>query len=148
MTISAIQPARARSAKRGISRLLGAAAFAMAAGLAMTEANAQGAMGWLELKPASGRNSVQITAHALALEKIAGLEFTMSVQHEGRGGKSSSRQSGRLDLAAGETKVLSSTAIAIEPGDNLTVILRLMEHGQEVFSTVMSAKPGPERQTL
>ncbi len=82
MTFSAIQPARARSAKRGILRLLGAAAFAMAAGLAMTEANAQGAMGWLELKPASGRNSVQITGHALALEKIAGLEFTMSVQHE------------------------------------------------------------------
>lgn len=111
-------------------------------------ANAQGPMGWLELKPVPGRNIVQITGHALAFEKAAGLHFTLSVLRENRGSKSNSRQSGRIDLAAGETKVLSSASINVEPGDNLTIELKLLDHGQEVFSTVMSAKPPAGGQTL
>ena len=91
---------------------------------------------------------VQIISHALALEKAAGFEFAMSVSRESRGSKSATRQAGRFDLSAGETKVLSSTAINIEPGDKLTVELKILEHGQEVFSTVMSATPAPDRQTL
>ena len=148
MTFNAIRSDNGRFPKRRLMRLWGAAAFAIAAGLAMTEANAQQAMGWLELKPVPGRNMVQITGHALGLEKAAELDFTMSVLHENRGGKSNSRQTGRISLAAGETKVLSSTSINIEPGDGLTAVLKILDHGQEVFSTVMTAKPSPDRQTL
>jgi hypothetical protein len=114
---------------------------------AMTGANAQQAIGWLELKPLPGRHMVQITGHALALEKAESLEFTISVAREGGGGKSVSRQSGRIGLNAGEEKVLSSTSINIEPGGGLTVTLKILDRGQEVFSTVMSSKQ-TEKQTL
>jgi hypothetical protein len=139
--------ASARPPKRQFPRFWGAAIFAIAMGAAMTGANAQQALGWLELKPLPGRNMVQITGHALALEKAAGLEFTMSVAREGGGSKSVSRQGGRIDLDAGAEKTLSSTSINIEPGGDLTITLKILNRGQEVFSTVMSAKP-PDKQSL
>ena len=113
----------------------------------MNDANAQQVMGWLELKPLPGRNMVQITGHALALEKIAGLEFTMSVVREG-GGKSVSQQKGQIALDAGETKALSSASVNVGPGGTLTVTLKILDHGQEVFSTVMSSATHLDRQTL
>ena len=113
----------------------------------MSGASAQQVMGWLELKPLPERNMVQITGHALALEKIAGLEFTMSVVREGAGGKSISQQKGQIGLGAGETKVLSVASVSAGPGVTLTITLKILDHAQEVFSTVMSAKP-PDRQTL
>jgi hypothetical protein len=116
-------------------------------GAAMTGANAQQVLGWLELKPLPGRNMVQITGHALALERVAGLEFMISVAREGSGGKSVSRQSGRIDLHAGENKSLSSTSINVQPGSDLTITLNILDRGQEVFSAVMTAKQ-PERQSL
>ena len=132
---------------RRFSRLWRAAAFTIAAGAGMSGASAQQVMGWLELKPLPGRNMVQITGHALALEKIAGLEFTMSVVREGAGGKSISQQKGQIGLGAGETKVLSVASVSTSPGATLTITLKILDHAQEVFSTVMSAKP-PDRQTL
>ncbi len=111
-------------------------------------ASAQTPMGWLELEPVPGRNAaVKITGHALAFEKVAGLEFIFSVRRENGGSKSSSRQAGRIDLSAGETKVLSTSSINVEPGDSLTVELKMLDHGQVVFSTVMSAR-APGGQTL
>jgi 3-hydroxymyristoyl/3-hydroxydecanoyl-(acyl carrier protein) dehydratase len=147
MKFNEFNSTNARFPKRKLLRLLGAAAFTIATGVAMTEANAQ-VMGWLELKPGSGRNVVQITGHALALEKAAGLEFTISVMRENHGNKTNSRQAGRIGLAAGETKVLSSTSINVEPGDNLRIELKILDNGQEVFGTVMSAKPSVGGQTL
>ncbi len=70
------------------------------------------------------------------------------MKRENRGSKSNSRQAGRLDLAAGETKVLSSASINVEPGDTLTIELKILDRGQEVFSTVMSGKPPAQGQTL
>jgi hypothetical protein len=113
----------------------------------MPEASAQQAMGWLEIKHSQG-HTVQIVGHALALEKAEGLDFVLSVIRKSGGSKSETRQAGKLSLSAGETKVLSSSAINIDPGDNVMVELKILDHGQEVFSTVMSAKPAPERQTL
>jgi hypothetical protein len=105
-------------------------------------------LGWFELKPVSGQNAVQIIGHAVAFEQVAGLDFTIGVQRENRGNKSNSRQAGRIDLAAGETKVLSSASINIEPGDDLTIELKLLDHGQEVFSMVMSTKRTTGGKTL
>jgi hypothetical protein len=137
-----------RLRKRRFLPVWGAVAFAVAGGLGVSEAEAQQAMGWLEIKQAPGQHMVQITGHALALEKVEGADFTLSVTRASRGGKSNSRQAGRISLGAGETKVLSSTAINLEPGDGLMVELKILEQGREVFSTVMSAKPTGEGQTL
>ena len=148
MTTGALHSADARFPGRRLLRPWAAAVFAIAGGLTVTEANAQQAMGWLEIQPAQGRNMVQIIGHALALDKTDGLDFTLSVTRKSHGGKSESRQAGRISLGAGESKVLSSAAINFEPGDNLTVELKISAHGQEVFSTIMSAKPAPDGQTL
>jgi hypothetical protein len=147
MTVNTVQFSNSRRPGRRLLRLWAAAAFTIAAGAGMSGASAQQVMGWLELKPLPGRNMVQITGHALALEKIAGFEFTMSVVREGAGGKSISQQKGHIDLAAGETKVLPVASVNTGPGVTLTITLKIMDHAQEVFSTVMSAKP-PDRQTL
>ena len=110
------------------------------AGIAMSgAAGAQPPMGWIELRPVPGRSAVEIVGHALAFENAAGLEFRMSVRRENRGNRTDSRQARRIDLAAGETKVLSAASINVEPGDSLTLELRLLDRGQEVFSTIMSA---------
>jgi hypothetical protein len=142
---SPLPPLRRRA--RRLSRLWGAVAFMIAAEAAMTGASAQQVMGWVELKPLPERNIVQITGHVLALEKAAGLEFTMSVEREGGGGKSVSRQAGQVGLDAGETRILSTASVSVVPGGTLTITLKIADHGQEVFSTVMSAKQ-PGRQTL
>jgi hypothetical protein len=148
MIANAQHSAEDRFQGRKFPQIWMAALFALALGLAATEANAQQVMGWLEVKPGQGRNMVQITGHALALEKAEGVDFALTVRRKAAGGQSESRQAGRISLGAGETKVLSSTALNVETGGNLTVELKLLQHGQEVFSTVMSAKPAPEGQTL
>lgn len=140
-------PAFAGTAPKRSLILAAGMIFAIAMGAAMPGANAQQVLGWLELKPLPGRHVVQITGHALALETAAGLEFTMSVAREGGGGKSVSRQSGRIDLAPGESKSLSSTSINVEPGGDLTITLKILDRGQEVFGTVMTAKQA-DRQSL
>jgi len=128
---------------------LAAAAFAIAGSLAMPEASAQQAMGWLEIRPAPGRNMVRIVGHALALEKAGVIGFTMSVRRVNRGGsQSESRQAGQVSLAQGETRELSMAATNFDPGDTLTVELRIMEQGQAVFSTTMSATPPPDGRPL
>ena len=147
MTFNALNSASVRLPGRRLLRLWGVAAFAIAAGSVMNDANAQQVMGWLELKPLPGGSMVQITGHALALEKIAGLEFTMSVVREG-GGKSVSQQKGQIALDAGETKALSSASVNVGPAGTLTVALKILDHGREVFSTVMSSATHLDRQTL
>ena len=111
-------------------------------------ANAQPPMGWIELKPLSSQNAVQIIGHALAFGEVAGVDFTLSVSRENRGNKSNSRQLGRIDLAAGETKILATASINVETGDDLTIELKMLDHGQEVFKTVMFVKPSADRKTL
>ena len=71
--VKALNFSNSRLPGRRFLRLWRAAAFTIALGAGMSGASAQQVMGWLELKPLPGRNMVQITGHALALEKIAGL---------------------------------------------------------------------------
>ncbi len=111
-------------------------------------AHAQSVSAWIELKPVAGRNMVQILGHALALDAAKGIDFTLTLRRKNKGNTSDTRQSGRFDLGASETKVLSSTSINIEPGDDLTIELKLLDHGAEVSSATVTSKSMPGGQTL
>jgi hypothetical protein len=111
-------------------------------------AQAQSPTAWVELKPVAGRNMIQITGHALALDAAGGMDFTLILRRKNKGNSSSTRQSGRFDLAPNETKVLSSTSINLEPGDELTIELKLLDHGAEVSSATVTSKSASAGQTL
>ena len=83
-----------------------AAAFAFISGaLTIGTAYAQSASAWLELKPLPGSgNMIQITGHALALDAVNGLDFSLSLRRQNKGNTSSSLQSGRFDLQASEVQ--------------------------------------------
>lgn len=114
----------------------------------MGVAHAQSASAWLELRPVPGRNIVQITGHALALDTISGLDFSLSLHRRNAGNATTSRQSGHVDLAAGVTKTLSTTSINMEPGDELLIELKLLDHGKEVSSATVSSRTGASGQSL
>ena len=111
-------------------------------------ATAQSASAWIELKPVPGRNMVEIVGHALAIDTVGSMDFTLTLRRQHKGNTSSTRQSGRFDLIGGETKNLSSTSINIEPGDELTIELKLLEHGTEVSSATLTSKSPAIGQTL
>jgi len=111
-------------------------------------AYAQSASAWVELKPVTGRNMIQVTGHAIALDAAGGMDFTLTLRRQNKGNSSSTRQSGRFDLAPGETKVLSSTSINFESGDELTIELKLLDHGAEVSSATVTSKSAAGGQTL
>ena len=111
-------------------------------------ATAQSASAWIELKPVPGRNMVEIVGHALAMDTVGGLDFTFALRRQNKGNTSSIRQSGRFDLTGGETKNLSSTSINVEPGDELTIELKLLDHGTEVSSATLTSKSPASGQTL
>lgn len=109
----------------------------------MSAAHAQSTLGWLEVKPVPGRNLVQITGHAMTLEPVSGMEFALSLRRKNGGNSSNTRQTGRFDLAPGELKVLSTASINVEAGDELTIELKILDHGKEVSSATVSAKGTP-----
>ena len=111
-------------------------------------AHAQSPTAWVELKPVAGRNMIQITGHALALDAVGGIDFAFTLRRKNKSNSSSTRQSGRFDLAPNETKVLSSTSINLEPGDELTIELKLLDHGAEVSSATVTSKSAAPGQTL
>jgi hypothetical protein len=76
------------------------------------------------------------------------MDFTLTLRRQNKGSSSSTKQSGRFELAPNETKVLSSTSINLEPGDDLTIELKLLDHGAEVSSATVTSKSAPARQTL
>lgn len=117
-------------------------ALAILAGvLSMTTAQAQSVLGWIELKPVSGGRNIQVTAHATALGKVSGAEFALSMRRRSGGNQSNTRQTGSVDLAQGESKALSSTTMNIEPGDELTLELKIKDGGVEISSSVIRAGP-------
>jgi hypothetical protein len=91
---------------------------------------------------------IEIVGHALASDAVGGMDFTLTLQRQNKGNTSSTRQSGRFDLAPGEAKNLSSTSINIEPGDELTIELKLLDHGTEVSSATVTSKSRAGGQTL
>ena len=107
----------------------------------MSTAHAQSASAWIELKPLPGGRMMQITAHALALDAVKGLDFSLSLRRQNKGNTSSTRQAGRFDLAAGDSKVLSTTSINVESGDELAIELKVLDHGDEVSSATLSSRP-------
>ena len=111
-------------------------------------ATAQSASAWIELKPVSGRNMIEVVGHALATDAVSGMDFTFTLRRQNKGNTSSTRQSGRFDLAPGESKNLSSTSINMEPGDELTIELKLLDHGAEVSSASVTSKSTGGGQTL
>jgi hypothetical protein len=146
--LSTYQPGNAAcsSGRRYWRRL---AAFTFISGALMTgAAHSQSASAWIELKPVAGRNMIQVTGHALALDAAGGMDFTLTMRRQNKGGSSSTRQSGRFDLAPNETKVLSSTSINLEPGDELTIELKLLDHGAEVSIATVTSKSAAAGQTL
>lgn len=114
----------------------------------MGTAQAQSAFGWLEVKPVPGRNLVQITGHALSTEAANGMDFTLSLRRQNGRNSSTSRQSGRFDLVPSESKALSSTSINVEPGDELMIELKILDHGKEVSSATLSCKNITRGKTL
>jgi hypothetical protein len=148
MRLSASYLANAAFAFRKRNWLQLAAFAMMSGGLMMSAACAQSASGWIELKPEPGRHRLQITGHALALDAVSGMDFALSIRRQNKGNTSSARQSGRFDLGPSETKVLSSTSINIEPGDELTIELKLLDHGAEISRATVISKSAPEGQTL
>ncbi len=113
----------------------------------ISAAHAQTASGWVELKSATDR-IVQITGHALALQPVKGMNFSLTVDRRSKGATSTTRQTGKFDLAATETKVLSFTSINIEPGDEFTIELKLLNHGVEVSRTTLISTSAPVAQSL
>ncbi len=91
---------------------------------------------------------IEITGRALALDAVSGMDFTFTLRRQNKGSSSSTRQSGRFDLAPNESKTLSSTSINLEPGDELTIELKLSDHGKEVASATLNSKGGAGGQTL
>jgi hypothetical protein len=145
--LSPYQPGNAASSSRRRNWRL--AAFTFISGALMTgAAHAQSPTAWVELKPVAGRNMIQVTGHALALDAVGGMDFTLTLRRKNKGSNSSTRQSGRFDLAPNETKVLSSTSINLEPGDELTIELKLLDHGAEVSSATVTSKSAAPGQTL
>jgi hypothetical protein len=141
--LSTYQPGNAAcsSRRRNWRRL---AAFTFISGALMTgAAHAQSASAWIELKPVAGRNIVQVTGHALALGAVGGMDFTLTLRRRNKGSSSSTKQSGRFDLAPNETKVIN-----LEPGDELTIELKLLDHGAEVSSATVNSKSAAAGQTL
>ena len=116
--------------------------------LMMGAAHAQSAFGWLEFKPVPGRNLIQITGRALALEAVSGMDFTLSLCRRNGGNTSNTRQAGRFDLAPNKSKVLATASINAEPGDELTIEFKILDHGREVSSATVSTKPSAGGQTL
>ena len=108
----------------------------------MSAAHAQSASAWIELKPLSG-NVVQVTGHALAFDAVTGMDFSLSLRRQSKGNTSSSRQAGRFDLEASRSKVLSTASINVEPGDDLVIELKLLDHGQEVANAAVSSRSVP-----
>jgi len=76
------------------------------------------------------------------------MDFSLSLRRQNKANSSSTSQSGRFDLAASESKVLSTTSINIEPGDELTIELKLLDNGKEVSRVTISSKRGVGGQTL
>ncbi len=111
-------------------------------------ATAQSASAWIELKPVAGRNMIEVVGHALATDAVGGMDFTFALQRRNKGNSSSTRQSGRFDLAPGESKNLSSTSINVELGDELTIELKLFDHGTVVSSATVTSKSTAGGQTL
>ena len=94
-----------RRAAGAVQRAGQIAVLAIAAEIAMIAAvHAQQPMGWLEVKPAPGRNAVRIVSHALAFERVSSIEFTLSVKRENRGNKVNSRQAGACRLGRGRVQ--------------------------------------------
>ncbi len=114
----------------------------------ISAATAQSASAWIELRPVSGRNMIEVVGHALAGDAVGGMDFTFTLRRQNKGNTSSTRQSGRFDLAPGESKNLSSTSVNIEPGDELTIELKLLDHGAVVSSATLTSKSTGVGQTL
>jgi len=111
-----------------------------AAGFTSVGSRAAGAaspvIGWVEIKSVPDRDEITIIGHAYALETIAGT-FSLSIVRAGEGGSSKSGQSGQFKLEAGENRALSRTSINVGPSDTLTIELKLMVDGADVFTVRM-----------
>jgi len=110
-----------------------------AAGLTSFSARAEAAspvIGWVEIKSVPDRDEINIVGHAYALDTVAGT-FSLSIVRAGEGGSSKSGQSGQFKLEAGENSALSRTSINVGPSDTLTIELKLMVDGADVFTVRM-----------
>jgi hypothetical protein len=110
----------------------------------ISAANAQPVMGWIELKPGSASDTIQIIGHALAFDRAAGTDFSLSVQRSGPRGRSNSLPSGRVDLAIGETKILATASVNVMTCDDLMIELKLPHQGLTISRTAISKKPAAE----
>ena len=100
-------------------------------------ADASPVIGWIEIAPVPQKSDqINIVGHAYALEPVAG-KFTLSIKRSGKGGSSTSGQSGSFKLDAGENGSLSRTAINVGPADTLTIELKLTVDNTEVFSVLL-----------
>jgi hypothetical protein len=100
----------------------------------------QSAFGWLELKPLPGRNMIQISSHAMALKAVTDADFTLSIRRQNQGNSSSSSQSGRFNLEPKEPRVLATTLINVDAGDELIIELKILDHGKEMSRATISSK--------
>jgi hypothetical protein len=105
-------------------------------------ADGKNVFGWVEIQPTPQRTDmVTISGHVLGLSAAEG-RFSLIIGRVGPGNTSNNRQEGNFKIAAGESKKLSTTSINIPATDSLSVELRLVGDGKELFTVML--KPGKD----
>jgi hypothetical protein len=100
-------------------------------------ADSSSAIGWIEILPVSGRdNHITIRGQILALKPVEG-KFGLRVKRTSRGNTSDNKQGGQFSAQVGESRVLSTTTINLQPNDHLEIVLTLSVDGAEVFSATL-----------
>jgi hypothetical protein len=94
-------------------------------------------IGWVEIAPSpERRGQLAVIGHVYAATASKG-RYTLVISRAGRGGTTNTQQGGVFNVAAGEDKKLSTTAVNVAANDSLKIELKLYSEEREVFSVVM-----------
>jgi hypothetical protein len=105
-------------------------------------------VGWVEVQSGAGESGrIAIIAHAYGLAQASGT-FTLAVRRSGASGVARTGQTGAFDVAGGDDKVLARTAVDAAPSSAITIELRLLVGGKEVFTTVMKSSAAAQGRDL
>lgn len=96
---------------------------------------------WIEAQPA-GSGQV-FTGYVKSAEPFSG-RYELVAERQGASGRSSTRQSGQVELAAGERLRMSQLSLApLGPEDRYSVVLRLLQGETVVAVHQLGAPPAP-----
>jgi len=101
----------------------------------------QSAFGWLELKPLPGRNMIQISSHAMALNARLQMPILLCLFVVRIGAVAQVPTNlGASTSSPKEPKVLATTLINVDTGDELIMELKILNHGKEMSGATISSK--------